>query len=110
MQSNNRRTRFEGRINIERHFLSIVNEKFGDRAPLAGMTEDAIESWSLRAMTLFPHNTISSIRQMLIEAAVRSDILADNSRDVFIREEIMNVSSLDELANILRSTLIQADL
>jgi hypothetical protein len=106
MQSNSRRTRFEGRIDIERHFLSIVNEKFGDRAPLAGMTEDAIESWALRATTLFPHNTISSIKQILIEAAIRSEILADNSRDVFVREEIMNVSSLDELSNILRSALI----
>lgn len=87
-----------------------MNEEFGDRAPLAGMTEDAIESWALRATTLFPHNTISGIKKMLIEAAIRSDILADNSRDVFVREEIMNVSSLDELSNILRSALIEADL
>ena len=83
MDASTRRTRFEERVRIERDFLVPVNRRFGTRAPLAGMTGAAIDSWQGRAAEVADGADVPRIAGLLREAAVRAELLADNSRDVF---------------------------
>jgi hypothetical protein len=83
MDTSTRRTRFEERVRLEREFLAPVNRIFGTKAPLAGMTADAIASWERRAGIVNSGADVARVAALLREAATRAEILADNSRDVF---------------------------
>lgn len=99
MDTPTRRTRFEERVRLEREFLAPVNRVFGDSAPLAGMTADAISSWETRAGLLKSSVNVTLTAALLREAATRAEILADNSRDVF---EAGRRTGPDGLATIRR--------
>jgi hypothetical protein len=83
MDASTRRTRFEERVRVERDFLVPVNRRFGEVAPLAGMTARAIESWRRRAAGQELGVDVERVAVLLLEAAARAELLADNSRDVF---------------------------
>ena len=105
-----RRTRFETRIILERDFLTRVNAKFGRYAPLAGMTRDAIQSWATRAGAKAERALIADIARLLIEVSTRAELMADNSKDVFEREQRPQPDSLQELRDLLDETLARADI
>ena len=101
MNGNTRRTRFEGRVSLERQFLTPVNVIFGAVAPLAGMTRDAIRSWQTRAKVACPGADIASIARILLEASTRAELVADNSKDVFEPDHRPQPDSLTELRRLL---------
>lgn len=105
MDNATRRSRFEGRVDLEREFLTPVNQMFGDVSPLAGMTRDAIESWRQRAKAARPDIDVAPIAQILLEASVRGDLLADNSKDVFEPEHRPQPNSFMELRGLLDDAL-----
>lgn len=100
-----RRTRFEERVRVERMFLSPVNRVFGTVAPLAGMTGDAIESWENRALATGTERNVQQISKLLREASRRAELLADNSRDVFERDQNVGPDGLNEICLMLESEL-----
>jgi hypothetical protein len=102
-----RRTRFENRVDLERDFLTRVNDKFGSTAPLAGMTRAAIESWAARAKPFSSDRRIKRIAKILLEASVRAELVADNSRDVFEPERRPNPDSLSQLRTLLGEAMIE---
>lgn len=105
MDGSTRRTRFETRVTIERDFLTRVNSIFGETAPLAGMTRDAIDSWSLRATEKFQNPEIRTIAHILVEASTRAAFLADNSKDVFEPERRPKIESMSQLIDLLDNSL-----
>ena len=107
MDSVTRRSRFETRVILERDFLTRVNEKFGEIAPLAGMTRDAVDSWASRAGAKTSIAEVRKIADLLIEVSTRADLLADNSKDVFDPQWRPRPDSLTELREILQLTLSQ---
>ncbi len=105
MDNGTRRTRFETRIALEREFLAPVNAAFGHIAPLAGMTQGAIDSWQRRVTESTPPVVINSIAQILREAALRGELLADNSKEVFEPDHRPAPDSIKELRLLLDRTL-----
>lgn len=105
MDASTRRTRFEERVRIERDFLVPVNQRFGVRAPLAGMTGAAIESWQFRAASVQNGVNVGLVAALLREAAVRAELLADNSRDVFVAAERIGPDSLSGIRAMLEVEL-----
>lgn len=105
MDGAERRTRFQERVRIEREFLVPVNRLFGAVAPLAGMTGAAIESWGNRASGHFEAIAVRQIVSILIEAARRAELLADNSRDVFTADRRIGPDGLSDLRNLLEKAL-----
>jgi hypothetical protein len=105
MASTKRRTRFQGRVDLEREFLTPVNVVFGERAALAGMTRDAIESWQRRAGHFLSVAKVEIIAALLLEASARAALLADNSRDVFEPDERSTDESLHEVRRLLEEAL-----
>lgn len=105
MDTPTRRTRFEERVRLEREFLAPVNRVFGNRAPLAGMTADAIASWEKRAGSLSSDVDVAHIAALLREAAMRAEILADNSRDVFEAGRRTGPDGLAAIHRLLENTL-----
>lgn len=105
MDTPTRRTRFEERVRLEREFLVPVNRVFGDRAPLAGMTADAIASWEKRANLLDSGLNVTQVAALLREAATRAEILADNSRDVFDAGRRTGPDGLAAIRRLLEDTL-----
>jgi hypothetical protein len=105
MDGKERRTRFEERVRIERSFLVPVNRRFGSAAPLAGMTQNAIESWELRASEVFVDVDIGRLAALLREAAQRAELLADNSREVFAADRRVEPDALDTLSKMLTEAL-----
>lgn len=104
MDSRRSKTRFHARTDLEREFITPINAKFGATAVLAGMTRAAIESWRSRASTKLPHDQVSRIASLLIEAATRAEILTDDSREVFEESASRSKNSMDEI----RSQLVVA--
>jgi hypothetical protein len=104
MDAGERRSRFERRVRTEREFLSPVNRVFGDVAPLAGMTHDAIHSWRSRAERAVGRD-LSGVAGVLIEASARADLMADNSKDVFEPTRRPAPDSLGELGAMLAIAL-----
>jgi hypothetical protein len=100
-----RRTRFEGRVQLEREFLTPVNAAFGSIEPLAGMTKGAIESWKRRVGTKTEPKTVDKIAKILFEASFRAHLLADNSKDVFEPEHRPKPESIAELRSLLEKAL-----
>lgn len=103
-----RRTRFEGRVDLERDFLTKVNDVFGVSEPLAGMTEAAIQSWAIRVSAHAPKARIDRIKKLLLEASTRAELLADNSRDVFEPDRRPKLESLEQI-HILLDQALDAD-
>jgi hypothetical protein len=104
MAEGQRTTRFGARIALERRFLTPVNSTFGPVAPLAGMTEDAISSWSERAGAHFGVAAVAPIAEVLLETARRAKLLVDDSREVF-DPAIRKLSGIDGLLEVLQGRL-----
>lgn len=104
MNAGERRSRFERRVSTERSFISPVNHVFGDLAPLAGMTHDAIASWRKRAERATGKD-LSKVSALLFEASTRADLMADNSKDVFEPIRRPAPDSLGELRAMLVTSL-----
>jgi hypothetical protein len=96
-----RRTRFQERVRVERDFLVPVNSHFRDAAHLTGMTEAAIASWEMRVSALIGLEATVSLSQVLREASARAELLADNSRDVFLAERRVGSDGLSALKTLL---------
>ena len=107
MDATTRRTRFENRVLLERDFLSRVNAIFGQAAPLTGMTIGAIESWKMRAGTKTDSGFVAEISKVLIEASVRAELMVDNSKEVFEPDHRPPSDSLQELLDLLDTSLEQ---
>lgn len=105
MDGSTRRTRFENRVELEREFLTLINRIFGQTAPLAGMTGDAIDAWETSARESLGRDTMKPIRDILIEISVRAELIADHSRDVFDRDGKLGPGSLDDLRTLLTKAL-----
>jgi hypothetical protein len=97
MEASSRRTRFQERVRIERDFLAPVNATCGSFAPLAGMTEAAIISWEERCAHSLPDLDAKQIAKVLREAALRAELLADRSKDVFAGEKATRPDGLEVL-------------
>lgn len=104
MDGSSRRIRFETRISTERDFLATTNERFGAVAPLAGMTHDAIRSWS-RRVTEATGLDLAAVTRILLEASSRADLMADNSKDVFEPQERPAPDTIFELKRMLETAL-----
>jgi hypothetical protein len=102
-----RRTRFEGRVELEREFLTPVNKRFGSISPLSGMTRDAIESWRRRASTASDPAKVGKVADILLQASSRAHLLADNSKDVFEPERRPSPSSVELLRDMLTELLAE---
>ena len=109
MDNNTRRSRFEGRVALEREFLTPVNAVFGRRAPLAGMTRDAIKSWHQRVEAVETKTKVAAVAQLLLEASARAELLADNSKDVFEPAHRPPPDSLSELRALLDQALARTE-
>jgi hypothetical protein len=107
MDGTERRTRFQERVRVEREFIVPVNRQFGTSAPLAGMTGAAIESWKSRASNVQNSAIVDQIASILLEASRRAELLADNSRDVFVEERRIGADSLSDLRKILDDALVR---
>jgi len=105
MDGRTRRTRFENRVELEREFLTLINQKFGSSAPLAGMTGDAIDAWEARAQEAIGGDAARSIHDLLIEISIRAELFADHSREVFDRGGHAAAGSLDDLHVLLTNAL-----
>ena len=105
MEASERRTRFEERVRIERDFLVPIYQRFGSRAPLAGMTEAAIFSWEKRAAELVGEIDVPRVAELLREAARRAELLADNSRDVFTADRRVGPDGRATLRRMLEEAL-----
>ena len=90
---------------MERDFLVPVNRRFGARVPLAGMTAGAIESWRRRASNLDLGVDVERVAALLLEAAARAELLADNSRDVFEAARHVVPDGLAALRDLLDDAL-----
>ena len=106
MADGQRTTRFAARIALERRFLTPVNKVFGDKAPLAGMTSDAIGSWQERAGEHYEQTQVTAIAAILTETARRSMIRVDDSREVF-DPALRKPSGIDELLSLLEHRLAE---
>jgi hypothetical protein len=104
MDGQSRRSRFETRVRTERDFLGAINRVFGAIAPLAGMTHDAIGSWSRRASEATGVD-LTAVVAVLFEASSRADLMADNSKDVFDTAERPAPDSIAELRALLAIAL-----
>lgn len=104
MQLGPRNSRFHARIQIERMFLTPTNHVFGKSAPLLGMSAKAIESWVGRASVTYPSEDVKKVAGMLSAAALRSEILADDSRDTF-EPAHARPSGMEHLAQMLVAAL-----
>ena len=83
-EAKSRRTRFHARIATEREILTIVNSSECCRdLPLAGMTAHAIADWESRARTKLEQGRAAKVANALLEIGRRTELLADDSRDVF---------------------------
>lgn len=105
MNAPTRRSRFEERVRIEREFLVPVNRRFGEVAPLAGMTAGAIDSWERRAEVLSSGVDVARAASVLREAASRAELLADRSRDVFDSDRHIGPDGLETLRRMLDDIL-----
>ena len=105
MDERTRRTRFEERVRIEREFLRPINQRFGRKIPLAGMTSTALTSWEERALQHYEAPVIKRLANILREAAKRAEILADNSREVFAPSKNVSPDGLASLSSMLQNEL-----
>jgi hypothetical protein len=89
-EAKGRRTRFQARIAAERGILTIVNSSELCRdSPLAGMTAQAIADWERRARHKLEPGRAAKVADLLLEIGRRTELLADDSRDVFGANELV---------------------
>ena len=95
-KARSRRTRFHARIATEREVLSIVNSSdFCRDLPLAGMTSQAIADWESRAREKLEQGWAAKITDLLLEIGRRTELLADDSRDVFRVDQLVEHNGVD---------------
>lgn len=104
MAEGRRTTRFGARIALERRFLTPVNSVFGSKAPLAGMTAEAINSWTERAAPHYGSEAVGTVAEVLFETARRAKLLVDDSREVF-DPAMRKPSGIDGLLEVLQTRL-----
>src|SRR3546814_18545514 len=96
-----RRSRFQARIQSEREILTIVNSSPACRGiPLAGMTSEAIATWEAKARRCLVDGVAAKAVNTLLEIGRRTDLLADNSKDVFTFSDVI---ATDDLVDRARS-------
>lgn len=105
MDADKRRTRFQERVRVERDFLAPINQAFGKTAQLTGMTKAAIASWQERASAATTKAAVQGVARILLEASRRAELLADNSRDVFVSDRLERPDGLDVLKTMLLAEL-----
>src|SRR3546814_2057601 len=101
-----RRSRFQARIQSEREILTIVNSSPACRGiPLAGMTSEAIATWEAKARRCLVDGVAAKAVNTLLEIGRRTDLLADNSKDVFTFSDVIATDDLVDRAkkNLRRS-------
>ena len=103
-KAQSRRSRFHARIATEREILSIVNSSELCRdLPLAGMTAHAIEDWESRARNKLEPGCAAKVADLLLELGKRTELLADDSRDVFgAAELVMHDNGVGQAKTALR--------
>lgn len=107
-EANGRRSRFQARIATEREILTIVNSSELCRdLPLAGMTAHAIADWEGRAQAKLDQGRAARIANALLEIGRRTELLADDSRDVFGVNELVELDDEVDSAQIALRTLLQ---
>lgn len=76
--------RFLARIDAERSVIAAVNS-FPRCATfqLAGLARGAIDDWTRRASDELPRSTVDDVRAILLEAALQTGAISDNSKGVF---------------------------
>ena len=92
-------------MRVERDFLVPINQRFGGLAPLAGMTSSAIESWRARASNANLDVDVERVATLLLEAAARAELLADNSRDVFAAGRNIGPDGMIALKELIKEAL-----
>jgi len=103
--SDDRRLRFHSRIATEREILTIVNSStLCQGLPLAGMTAAAISEWEIRAQGVLEPGKASAIVEFLLEIGKRTELLTDDSRDVF---GVNNLSPHDRAVDVAKAALIR---
>ena len=97
-----RRTRFQARIATEREILGILNSSDLCRSlPLAGMTAHAIADWESRAQDELDQSIVAQITQQLYEIGRKTELLADDSRDVFNPNELIHQKDVEHAKTCL---------
>ncbi len=105
-KAQSRRTRFHARIATEREILSIVNSSELCRGlPLAGMTAHAIAEWESRARDKLEQGCAAKVTDLLLEIGRRTELLADDSRDVFGVNELVQHDDVDRAKAALRELM-----
>ncbi len=103
-KAQSRRNRFQNRIAIEREILAIVNSsELCGSLPLAGMTAHAIANWELLTRDKLEQGRAAKIADLLLEIGRRTELLADDSRDVFgVNELVQHDDDVDRAKTALR--------
>ena len=104
MNQDQKRSRFERRVALERSFLRVINQRFQDPCvPLSGMTSKAISAWSTANVTLIEAEDRQFAVAVLEEASRRAELLADNSKQTFEPDHGIDQSTIDALLSRLAS-------
>ena len=102
-KADSRRTRFHTRITTERQILGMVNSSdLCADFPLAGMTSDAISAWERTARKHLQRGLAARIANQLREIGRRTELLADDSRDVFRPNELVQCDEIEQAKASLR--------
>ncbi|MBU9341714.1 hypothetical protein FOC27_10330 [Burkholderia multivorans] len=88
--------RFRDRVEVEREVLSLVNRSAFAPTELCGLTVNAIETWAREAgNTGSSPQVVAELAGTLRELAERCRLNADQSRDVFDREDLVSRGTID---------------
>ena len=98
---------FRRRINIERKVLKAVNITLTACRPLAGLTDQSINSWAIDLKKYYDFPQVKQIVEVLTEISKRSMLNTDCSRDVFSNDELEKIASLKILFKQLEDTVAQ---
>jgi hypothetical protein len=108
-EAKHRRNRFHARIATEREILTIVNSSpLCTDLPLAGMTAQAIADWEDRARDKLEGGRAAKVANVLFEIGRRTELLTDDSRDVFGVNQLVEHDDGVELARIELQKLVAA--
>ncbi len=102
----NRSERFCQRVEIERRVLGALNKsRYGSQMPMVGLTALGIENWITRAKPFFPEKKLESIGDILRSIAIKTGLIADNSRAVFDPGVLTSNPNVNTLLKKLESQL-----
>jgi hypothetical protein len=106
-EAKSRRNRFHARIATEREILTIVNSSPLCRdVPLAGMTAHAVADWESRARDKLEVGRAAKVANVLLEIGRRTELLTDDSRDVFGVNELVEHDDGVDRARIALQKLV----